>query len=73
MERVSLLPRLNRETRTQTVLFRFPEGKQPAHIYPGQLARFHFAETITQSGYWVPIDALVREPGIVVLLYSLSC
>ncbi|MCA9039926.1 MAG: efflux RND transporter periplasmic adaptor subunit [Planctomycetaceae bacterium] len=60
VKRTSLIPRLNRETRTQSVLFHFAEDAQTDHIYPGQIARFHFAETIQESGFWVPTDALVR-------------
>jgi DNA-binding NarL/FixJ family response regulator/multidrug efflux pump subunit AcrA (membrane-fusion protein) len=56
---VSVLPELNANTRTVTVVFRLNESLG-AEIAAGQLARLKLVETVDDSGYWLPITALVK-------------
>jgi DNA-binding NarL/FixJ family response regulator/multidrug efflux pump subunit AcrA (membrane-fusion protein) len=56
---VSVLPELNANTRTVTVVFRLNESLG-AEISSGQLARLELVETVDDSGYWLPITALVK-------------
>ncbi|MAT14798.1 MAG: efflux transporter periplasmic adaptor subunit [Planctomyces sp.] len=72
VERANVLPRLNRETRTQSVLFHFTDGADTSYIYSGQIARFHFAETVYEAGFWIPTDALKRGTRGLWSCYTLS-
>ncbi|QDU81784.1 putative efflux pump membrane fusion protein [Polystyrenella longa] len=72
VKRSHLIPKLNRETRTQSVLFQFIDESVSKHIYSGQIARFRFVETINEAGFWVPTDALVRGTRGLWSCYTLS-
>jgi RND family efflux transporter MFP subunit len=56
---LSILPELDANTRTLTVVLSLDEsiGRE---VSPGQIARLKSDETISDSGYWLPITALVK-------------
>lgn len=60
----SLLPELDANTRTLTaVLTLKPSPTQK--VFPGQTAQLQLTKTIADSGFWLPITALVRgERGL---------
>ena len=53
------LPRLDAQTRTQTVLFALP-AEAASHVVPGQVARLQLEERIDVQGFWLPTSALSR-------------
>jgi multidrug efflux pump subunit AcrA (membrane-fusion protein)/DNA-binding NarL/FixJ family response regulator len=55
----SILPELDANTRTLTVVLTLDESLA-TKVSPGQIARLNLVETIPDSGYWLPITALVR-------------
>ena len=61
---VSILPELDTNTRTLTaVLTLKPSPTQK--VFPGQTAQLQLTKTIADSGFWLPITALVRgERGL---------
>ena len=55
----SILPELDSSTRTLTVVLTLDKSAA-REVSPGQVARLELAETISNSGYWLPTTALVR-------------
>ena len=56
----SLLPELDADTRTVTVILRL-DRTAIAETVPGQIARLKIAEEIPVTGYWLPTTALVKS------------
>ena len=54
----SLLPVLDRTTRTRTVVFEFTGSD--ASIVPGEVVRIDVIETVQEPGFWLPLSALTR-------------
>jgi len=54
-----VLPQLDAETRTATVVFELAT-QQPHAIFDGQIARLAVKRTEQTSGYWLPLEALSR-------------
>ena len=55
----SILPEVNANTRTQTVVFNL-EDFPLSRINPGQTVRLELAESINAEGYWLPTSALTQ-------------
>ncbi|MEM9567522.1 MAG: efflux RND transporter periplasmic adaptor subunit, partial [Cyanobacteria bacterium P01_E01_bin.34] len=55
----AILPTIDFETRTQTVVFQL-ENTTPAQVAPGQTARVELVETVLADGFWLPTDALTQ-------------
>ena len=55
----AILPTVDFETRTQTVVFQL-EQVTPAQVAPGQTARVELVETVPTDGFWLPTDALTQ-------------
>ncbi|MBE7383357.1 MAG: efflux RND transporter periplasmic adaptor subunit [Leptolyngbya sp. SIO1E4] len=55
----SVLPEVDPETRTQTVVFRLEPAAIPS-ISPGQTVRAELIETIPTDGVWLPTEALTQ-------------
>lgn len=55
----SIIPRVNRATRTQTVIFQLADAEEP--IPTGLIASLSIEQTIETKGFWVPVTAL--SPG----------
>ncbi|MEL7086360.1 MAG: efflux RND transporter periplasmic adaptor subunit [Cyanobacteria bacterium J06597_1] len=55
----AILPTVDFETRTQTVVFLL-EHVTPAQVAPGQTARVELVETVPTDGFWLPTDALTQ-------------
>ena len=53
----AILPELESNTRTVTVILALDRA---AIVVPGQVVRLKLSKTIFESGYWVPINALVK-------------
>ncbi|MEL6579516.1 MAG: efflux RND transporter periplasmic adaptor subunit, partial [Cyanobacteria bacterium J06621_12] len=63
----SLLPELNVNTRTITAVLNVlnPEQQGDRRIFPGQIAQLQLTQTVAKSGFWLPIESLVRgERGL---------
>ncbi len=56
----SILPEIDPATRTQTVILKLTQSATPS-VAPGQIGRLKIAQTVSTTGYWLPISALV--PG----------
>ncbi|MEL6580680.1 MAG: efflux RND transporter periplasmic adaptor subunit [Cyanobacteria bacterium J06621_12] len=55
----SILPEVNANTRTQTVVFQL-DPSAITRINPGQTIRLELAQEIDTEGYWLPTDALTQ-------------
>ncbi len=55
----SILPEVDSQTRTQTVVLEL-EPRAAAAISPGQTVRLNLTKRITQSGIWLPAEALTE-------------
>ncbi|OKH19898.1 efflux transporter periplasmic adaptor subunit [Hydrococcus rivularis NIES-593] len=55
----SILPELDASTRTLTVVLTLDESIG-TEVSPGQIARLKLDEIVRDSGYWLPITALVK-------------
>lgn len=55
----SLAPQLNRETRTQTVVFDIT-GSSSRQLVPGRVIRVRISTPSQTSGFWLPAEALTR-------------
>ena len=55
----SVLPEVDPETRTQTVIFRL-ESAAISRISPGQTVRVELTETVPTDGVWLPTEALTQ-------------
>ena len=55
----SILPEVNANTRTQTVVFNLDRSAM-TQINPGQTVRLESAEDINTDGYWLPTEALTQ-------------
>ena len=55
----SILPELDPNTRTLTIILRLKQGAV-TEVFSGQVARLQLTETINTSGYWLPTTALVE-------------
>ena len=55
----SVLPEVDPETRTQTVIFRL-ESAAVSRISPGQTVRVELTETVPTDGVWLPTEALTQ-------------
>ncbi|KAF3891077.1 efflux RND transporter periplasmic adaptor subunit [Tolypothrix bouteillei VB521301] len=61
---LSILPEVNPTTRTRTVILTLENSLAPS-VAPGQIARLAIPQTISTTGYWLPIAALVKgERGL---------
>ncbi|MEM6837495.1 MAG: efflux RND transporter periplasmic adaptor subunit [Cyanobacteria bacterium P01_C01_bin.120] len=56
----SILPEVDLETRTQMVIFQL-EPAALSRVNPGQVVRVELTETIAQSGFWLPTQALTQD------------
>ena len=56
---LSILPELDPTSRTATVVFGL-EDAAASTVRLGQIAQFKLAETLTDSGYWLPTTALTQ-------------
>lgn len=54
-----LLPELDVETRTATVIFELTDAK-PSAVFPGQIARLALVQEEQTAGYWLPLESLSR-------------
>ena len=58
-EVLTVIPELDPQTRTQTVIFRFrPEAV--THVVPAQVVRIELSQTLDVDGFRIPRNALVR-------------
>lgn len=55
----SILPEVNANTRTQTVVFKLDRSAIP-RINPGQTVRLQLVNEIPTDGFWLPTDALTQ-------------
>lgn len=55
----SVRPQKNSDTRTIDVVFSIESSIQPASV--GDLVRLELPETIAQTGFWIPVSALVEN------------
>ncbi len=55
----SILPEVNANTRTQTVVFDL-DASAIARINPGQTVRLELQQDINNQGYWLPTEALTQ-------------
>lgn len=55
----SILPEVNLNTRTQTVVFKLDSSAIP-RINPGQTVRLELVNEIDTNGFWLPTDALTQ-------------
>ncbi len=55
----SILPEVNSNTRTQTVVFKLDPSAIP-RINPGQTVRLQLVNEIDTDGFWLPTDALTQ-------------
>ena len=55
----SILPEVNLNTRTQTVVFKLDPSAIP-RINPGQTVRLELVNEIDTDGFWLPTDALTQ-------------
>lgn len=55
----SILPEVNLNTRTQTVVFKLDPSAIP-RINPGQTVRLQLVNEIDTDGFWLPTDALTQ-------------
>ncbi|MEL6500256.1 MAG: efflux RND transporter periplasmic adaptor subunit [Cyanobacteria bacterium J06623_1] len=55
----SLLPELDRDTLTTTVVLAL-DSSASQEVISGQLARLELSQTVATSGYWLPTTALVK-------------
>ncbi|MEO1691803.1 MAG: efflux RND transporter periplasmic adaptor subunit [Cyanobacteria bacterium J06631_6] len=63
----SLLPELDTNTRTVTAILNILNLEQQGdrRIFPGQIAQLPLTQTVAKSGFWLPIESLVRgERGL---------
>ncbi|KYC35966.1 efflux transporter periplasmic adaptor subunit [Scytonema hofmannii PCC 7110] len=61
---LSILPEVNLTTRTRTIVLTL-ENSLAQSVAPGQIARLALPQTISTTGYWLPIAALVKgERGL---------
>lgn len=61
---VSLLPELNVDTRTLTAVLSLEQSTE-RRIFPGQIAQLQLTQTVAKSGFWLPLESLVRgEQGL---------
>ncbi len=56
----SVLPEVDPDTRTQTVVFQLEPAVIP-RINPGQTVRMTLTETIASAGFWLPTEALTQD------------
>ncbi len=54
----AILPTIEPDTRTLRAIFHFDEGTIAPELSPGALARLHLEDSITESGFWLPLAAL---------------
>ena len=60
----SLLPELDTNTRTVTAVFSLNQ-QGDRRIFPRQTAQLQLTQTVAKSGFWLPIESLVRgERGL---------
>ncbi|NEQ99568.1 MAG: hypothetical protein F6K30_23165 [Cyanothece sp. SIO2G6] len=57
---ISTLPQVDSVTRTSTVILRLPAAAT-GEVRAGQITRLSLSKTISESGYWLPMTALVKE------------
>ncbi|MEO0407079.1 MAG: HlyD family efflux transporter periplasmic adaptor subunit, partial [Cyanobacteria bacterium P01_A01_bin.135] len=56
----SVLPEVDPDTRTQTVVLQLDPAALP-RLNPGQTARVELTETVAAEGYWLPTEALTQD------------
>ena len=56
---LSILPELDPTSRTATVVFGLEDAASTVRV--GQIAQLKLAQTLTDSGYWLPTTALTQE------------
>lgn len=67
----AILPQVNLNTRTQTVVFNL-ESADMTQVNPGQTVRFKSTEDIASEGYWLPTAALTEGIRGLWTVYVLS-
>ncbi|PMB00835.1 efflux transporter periplasmic adaptor subunit [Fischerella thermalis CCMEE 5268] len=55
----SILPEIDLATRTRTVILTLEQSAKQS-VAPGQIGRLKIAQTVSTTGYWLPISALVQ-------------
>lgn len=55
----SILPEIDPATRTRTVILTLEQSAKQS-VAPGQIGRLKIAQTVSTTGYWLPISALVQ-------------
>lgn len=69
-EVVAVLPELDPDTRTVTVLLAV--DARDADVLPGQVAELRVAERVERYGFWVPVTALTRGERGLWTVYALA-
>ncbi|MEM8675068.1 MAG: efflux RND transporter periplasmic adaptor subunit [Cyanobacteria bacterium P01_G01_bin.67] len=67
----AILPQVNLNTRTQTVVFKLGSAEM-TQINPGQTVRFQSTENIPSEGYWLPTKAITEGVRGLWTVYILS-
>ncbi len=57
----SIVAQLDRTTRTRKVILKLPPVENSRRV-PGEIVRVAVDDRVDQSGFWLPLDSLVRGP-----------